>query len=183
VNQAEKNRIAMTMTKTAIDFLLGGAAVSFESQRPRRFVGGMILLGMTAAPLTAISVAALGIKWPMALATFLVYLLIQAFLMSWFVGSLFQQHGMREFRIGIGAMLILTTMTALPMGTASIYRQLAMPEPVAEQISGASPGKANREDLTFVVPIFAAIMYFSMIPLLMVCEAVLNWYLAFRKRH
>ena len=161
--------------------------MSIDSQRPRRFIGGVILLVMAGVPLTAISVEALGIAWPMALAIFLIYLLIQSLLMSWLVGILFQQHEMRKFKIGIGAMMILTTMTALPLGAASVYRQLSAPVPVpvtaenAQNAETSAPQTAARDQFAGVM--FAAIMYFALLPLLMVNEAVLVWCLALRKRN
>lgn len=165
------------------DFWKDTRSMSIDSQRPRRFIGGVILLFLAGIPLTAISVEALGIPGPVAVATFLVYLLIQAALMSWLVGILFQQHEMRKFKIGIGAMMVLTTMIALPLGAASVYRQMSEPIPVplaAEQDASTTPQTAARNEFAGVM--FAIIMYFALLPLLMVTEAILVWYLAYRTR-
>lgn len=163
---------------SAIDHRRWKTKTKLDAQRPRRLIGGLILLAMAGFPLTVISVEALGVRWQVALGTFLVYLLIQATLMSWLVGILFQQHEMRKFRVGIGAMLIITTMIALPMGATSVYRQQAVPKTVAEKVPGDTSGIANKQELGMIMPIFAGILYFSLIPLLMVCEAILAWYVA-----
>jgi len=124
--------------------------------------------------------------WPTAVATYLVYLLIQAILMTWFFGILFQQHGMRKFKIGIGAMLILTTMIALPFGTTSVYLNQASPTPasVAEQPPDAAleTYEPMRSELAMISVFYTIVLYFVLLPLLIVLEAAIAWFVAFRKR-
>ncbi len=160
--------------------------MSIQSERPQRFIGGLILLGLVGLTMTLGGVQVFGMAWPFSLATFLLYLLIQSILMLWLFGILFQEHEMRKFRIGISAMMILTAMIALPLGTASIYRSQLKPGKV--RVAEQEPGKPqwreeiSPDDLAFIHLGYVVFMYLSLLPLLLVLEAVMVWYLALRQR-
>jgi hypothetical protein len=160
--------------------------MSIQSGRPQRFIGGVTLLGLVGLPMTLGVAQMFGLTWPFALATFFLYLLIQSILMLWLFGILFQEHEMRKFRIGIGAMLILTSMISLPFGTASIYRSQLTPGKVqvAEQEPGKPQGREaiSPDELAFVNAGHVVFLYLSLFPLLLVLEAVMAWYLALRQR-
>lgn len=157
--------------------------MSFESQRPRRFRGGVILLIFIAMLLGGLGFDALGIAWPITFLVFSVYLLIQSALMIWLVGLLFQQHEMKRYRFDIGGLLIITTMIALPLGAASaLIRQAAPPTSAVAELPMEGAELTRRNELTLINSVFAAALYFSLVPLLMVTEAALGWFVATRKR-
>lgn len=166
--------------------LNSNVSTQLDKHRPIRFLGGLVMLGLTCLAATAIGPEVLGIPWFVSLGIYLCYLTVQAFLLCWLVGILFRQHEMRKYRIGIGGMLLITTMIALPLGASSIYRAQSVFKKVPA-VAEAGPGGVTditqrEESVDGVIIVLNVIMYFAVLPLLIVFEAVLIWAVAIRNR-
>ncbi|QDV57317.1 hypothetical protein [Rosistilla oblonga] len=95
---------------------------------------------------------------------FLGHLALQAILIIQLAKLLYRQHGVRQLRFGVSALMILTAICALPMGVVRI---------------AMTGGSAARADWAFY---YGLTLVFALFPLLVVCEAGWVWRAAVRKR-
>ena len=139
--------------------------------RLRRFLFSCLLLFLAFQGIANVS-RALNISpvsWFLLLAC---YLLAGGFLMAVIVGRLYDQHELKRFRFDLTNAVLLTTLIALPMGFANIqWYHFFQNLPAAE----------NPDQSTALV-ISTAIALFLLLPTLFITEALLTWYLWFRKR-
>lgn len=92
------------------------------------------------------------------------HLAVQAVLIIQLAKLLYRQHGVRQLRFGVSALMILTVVCALPMGIVRIVTNAA---------------SAARADWAFY---YGLTLVFALFPLLVVCEAGWVWRAAVRKR-
>jgi len=96
-----------------------------------------------------------------AAAIYVGYLVGQAALLIGLARRLYRQHGLAALRFDIGVLLIVTTMTALPLGTTIAWRRLAP--------NGTPPS------WSLAWWFLAGNLLFSLIPLISCCEALIAW--------
>lgn len=95
---------------------------------------------------------------------YICYLICEGAILIRLTSVLYRQHRLQAMKFNVEALLLLTTIVALPLGTARLA------------ISQAQESFAGQ---TAVV---VAILALSLFPLLSVCEAIVVWSTAVRKR-
>ena len=136
-------------------------------QRHARFVAAVLYFVLSAVWISFLGAEQL--RRP--LAVFVLhfgYLFVQGCLLVLLSRRLYRQHKLREVRFDITALMIVTTMTAAPMGVVSILRQLAIQD--------------NASQWTWFWVLLFLNLIFSVLPLISVCEALTTWWTSLRNR-
>ena len=142
-----------------------------HNSRKTRFLASVMLLAMIGYAVSAIGLG-LDINVFVTVGLYLAYIVVAAGLVTWLTGRLFRQHEMRKLKFDIGAIIILTTLIAMPLGFGSAFQQLA--NNVGKSIS--------QDDLDGPMRVvIACMLYFSLVPILFATEALLVWALVWRK--
>jgi hypothetical protein len=144
-----------------------------DRQRTTRLASSAITLALIGTIVSVIG-NSLNINLFVCISLFVGYLLIAASLMTVLAGRLFRQHGLRKLKFDISAMLILTTLIALPLGFSSAFQYLG--ENVTANIS---PEERN----TVLTVVVSSLLYFSLFPILFAAEATLVWFSRWRNRN
>ena len=135
--------------------------------RHARFVAAVLYFLLSGVWISAISADRL--RMPMAvLILYVGYLFLQGGLLVLLSRRLYRQHKMCAVRFDITALMIVTTMTAAPMGALSLLRQLTIQDP-------------SSQSTFFWVLVFLHLV-FSVLPLISVCEALSTWWTTLRNR-
>ena len=124
-------------------------------------VGKLVALGLCFAAATA----GIGTRnTVLSVLVYIGYMICEGVLLVRLTSVLYRQHRLQALKFNVEALLLLTTIVALPLGTARLV------------ISQAQQSFAGQ---TAVV---VGILSISLIPLLSVCEAIAVWSTAVRKR-
>lgn len=146
--------------------------MSLDKRRPLTFIVSVSVLLMIAYAISGIGLSQ-GSAPLLMVGLYASFLIVASLLIAWLTGRLFRQHEMRKLKFDILTMIIVTTLIALPLGINSAIQQVAVwPEnaPVSDE---------SRNGVKIVV---VALMYFSLVPILFVTEALMVWTLRWRRR-
>lgn len=104
---------------------------------------------------------------------YLVFLIASAIVMTLILGRLYVQHELRRFNFDVANLLLMTVLVSLPFATAGIIWNLV--EPIAD-----ADFKSSRTLIMFTT---TGMLAFSLLPALLITEAILHWYTGrFRRR-
>lgn len=138
-----------------------------EFGRKPRFALGIIALALLAILITAFGNQRLKIDPYLSGASYAVFVLTQGILIAWLSSILGRLHDVSKAKFSIGALLIITTMIALPFGLASFLGQFADPKRL--EILRRDGGTTS----IVMMCVLGLPMFF--VSLLCVCEAVVIW--------
>ena len=118
------------------------------------------------------------------LVAFVLYLIATGVLLSLLAGTLFQQHELRQYKVGVLGLLLIMTLIALPLGYANWLIELVFesePVPTIDSQGGVEPLEFQPDFTTARITI-TLMLYFLMLPTLVITEAIMAAYVAIKSR-
>jgi hypothetical protein len=149
---------------------------SAEQNRWRNALLSSIVLFAFASPLMAYSQNEQGSFLPLVM--FGVYIVATGVMLAVLLGNLFEQHGLKKYKIGVGSMLMIMTLLALPLGLGNwLIEELTLNVQIE-----VSDERSRQSGMLAMKAFLILTLYFLMLPILVVTEAVLTSFIAAKQK-
>ena len=94
------------------------------------------------------------------------YVVVSGFLMTWIASRLYRLHGVREFKLDLANLILLSILIALPLSVSSVFWEIFEMEKMVEM----------KENKTLFLLLLTFIAAFFQLPIFFLTEAVISWW-------
>lgn len=139
-------------------------------RRILRVIASIIIIGFVVYGIV-VAAGKQSVSASLGIAAFTGFAIFTGVLMSTILGRLYRQHEVREFRLDLANLILVSVLIAMPFAAANTVWEIFH----MQNIDGATENK------TAVLLVLAGIAAFLLFPILVLTEALLHWHSLFAK--